>query len=218
MDQGDMVIDQREYINEPDESFYDDYFVVKGEDGRMLLIPKESMDDIEDEPFVEAPTKSEDEPFIEHDDSDEIGKFASLEDFRSYLENHTTENSYRYYGGFCNTFLDGPTVGLFDTDDEGISATTSSTSSHSTTNVQVTGVDEGDIVKTDGEYAYILSKDRCSVHIVDVNPPGDAVIVSTINTRGNIKEIYVKGDALVVIGLRSVYQIDPSPNTNNNHY
>lgn len=218
VDSGNLVMDQRDYRNEPNDSFYDDYFVVKGQDGRMLLIPKENMEEVEEEPFVEAPTKSEDEPFTEDEDSDEIGKFASLEDFRIYLENHTIENSYRYFGAFGNTFVDGPTVGVFDTDGEGISATTSSTSSHSSTNIQVAGVDEGDIVKTDGEYAYILSKDRCSVFIVDVNPPEEAVIVSTINTRGSIREIYVRGDALVIIGQRNVYQIDPSPGTDGSSY
>jgi uncharacterized secreted protein with C-terminal beta-propeller domain len=219
MDQGNMVLDQRDYRNEPDESFYDDYVVVKGQDGRMLLIPKESMDDIETEPFVEAPTTSGDEPFIEDEDSDEVGKFASLEDFRIYLENHTTDNSYRYFGAFGTDFLEGQTVKFTESDfDGGIPATTASTSSVSTTNVQVAGVDEGDIVKTDGEYAYILSRDGTSVHIVDVNPPEDAEIVSTINTRGNIREIYVRGDALVIIGQRSVYQIDPSPGAHGSSY
>ncbi len=219
VDNGSMVNDQRKYVNEPDDSFYDDYYVVKGVDGRLLLIPKESMNDIEMDPFEEISTKSEEKPFIEHEDSEEIGKFSSLEDLRSYLENHTMDNSYWIYGGIRNNFLIGPTVELIDSDGA-VPATTASTTSptHSTTNAQVTGVDEGDIVKTDGEYAYILSKDRCSVFIVDVSPPEDAVIVSTINTRGSIREIYVKGDSLVVIGQRTVYQIDPSPNTNDSHY
>ncbi|UCF07984.1 MAG: beta-propeller domain-containing protein, partial [Thermoplasmata archaeon] len=232
MDNEDLVIDQREHINEPEESFYRDYAVVKGEDGRLLLIPRENIDEIETEPFVEAPSKSRETPFIEvpsksgeapfieHQDSDEIGKFSSIADLRSYLENHTIENSYGYYGGFENDFFLGPTLSVakFDVDDGTAATTASTSSSHSTTNVQVTGVDEGDIVKTDGEYAYILSKDRCSVFIADVNPPEDAVIVSTINTRGNIREIYVKDDTLVIIGQRAVYQIDPSPNTDNSHY
>jgi uncharacterized secreted protein with C-terminal beta-propeller domain len=218
---GNVVSDQRDYINESDESFYDDYVVMKSEDGRLMLIPKESMDDIEMEPFEDILSKSENGPFIENEDSDEIGKFTSIEDFRIYVENHTLENSYLYGGAFRNNFLVGSSVTLAEFDvADGVSATTASTSSssHSTTNTQVTGVDEGDIVKTDGEYAYIISKDRYSVFIVDVNPPEDAAIVSTINTGGNIREIYVKGDDLVVIGQRNVYQIDPTPISNESLY
>jgi uncharacterized secreted protein with C-terminal beta-propeller domain len=221
VDNGNMLFDQRDNTNRLDESFYDDYFVVKGEDGRLLLIPKESMDDIEEEPFEKISTKSEDEPFTEHKDSDEIGKFSSAKDFRSYLENHTIGNSYRYYGSFGTNIFTGPTLwqeGLDFDNDISTSTASISSSSHSTTNIQVTGVDEGDIVKTDGEYAYILSKDRCSVFIVDVNLPEDAVIISTINTQGSIKEIYINGDNLVVIGQRTVYQIDPSPIANESHH
>jgi uncharacterized secreted protein with C-terminal beta-propeller domain len=218
---GNMVSDQRDYINEPDEFSYDDYVIVKSEDGRLALIPKEIIGDIEMDPFEEILTNSGNSSFIEHQNSDEIGKFSSVENFRSYVENHTLENQYWYGGAFGNNFLFGSTVMLDDFDvDEGVSAATASTSSpsYSTTNTQVTGVDEGDIVKTDGEYAYIISKNRCSVFIVDVNPPEDAVIVSTINTGGNIREIYVKEDTLVVIGQRSVYQIDPTPISNESLY
>ncbi|MCE2604093.1 beta-propeller domain-containing protein, partial [Pseudomonas aeruginosa] len=38
--------------------------------------------------------------------------------------------------------------------------------SFSDTNIQVEGVDEGDIVKTDGEYLYVLDRDYVSVSIV----------------------------------------------------
>jgi len=219
VDSGNLVMDQRDYLNEPDDAFYDDYYVVKGQDGRMLLIPKEEMGEPEEEPFVESPTKSEDEPFVEEEESNEIDKFASLEEFRTYLENHTNEYYSYPYSIWDRSIINGGMVETFDVDaDVGFSATTSSTSSHSTTNTQVAGVDEGDIVKTDGKYAYILSRDRTSVHIVDVNPPEDAEIVSTIDTRGSIKEMYVKDDALVVIGTRSVYQLDPSPGTHGKNY
>ena len=51
--------------------------------------------------------------------------------------------------------------------------------SHSETNIQVAGVDEADIVKTDGIYAYIASSDRVS--IVAAYPPEDLRNVSLID-------------------------------------
>jgi len=67
---------------------------------------------------------------------------------------------------------------------------------YSTTNVQVEGVDEADIVKTDGTYLYILSKGR--VVILMANPAEEARILSTIKIEGIPLEIFVNGDKLVV--------------------
>jgi uncharacterized secreted protein with C-terminal beta-propeller domain len=55
---------------------------------------------------------------------------------------------------------------------------TTSGSSHSTTNVQVEGVDEPDFLKNDGKYVYILSGDRLT--IVDAYPPENADIAVKI--------------------------------------
>lgn len=71
----------------------------------------------------------------------------------------------------------------------------------STTNVQEQGVDEADIIKTDGEYIYILRED---LSIVIVKAQGNASqIVSVtklpIQNSGAIQEMYLDGDALHVI-------------------
>jgi uncharacterized secreted protein with C-terminal beta-propeller domain len=211
VDEGNLVPEQREYINEPDDSFYRDYVVIKNEDGSLLLIPKENIDDVEVQPFRIPATKSYSTPFVENEDSDNVDKFSSFEEFRSFLENHTVGNNYYWsYNGAYGTGSRKVTEG---------SAVTGLTSpDYSTTNVQVTGVDEGDIVKNDGEFAYIVSRDRGSVFIIDVNPPEDAEILTTINIRGSIREIYVKDDTLVVLGQRAVYQIDPSSDSIDSYY
>lgn len=49
---------------------------------------------------------------------------------------------------------------------------------HSTTNVQVAGVDEADIVKTDGEHIYVIA--GSNVYIVKAYPPDFATLVSKI--------------------------------------
>lgn len=72
---------------------------------------------------------------------------------------------------------------------------------YSTTNVQVEGVDEGDIIKTDAEYLFIL-KGR-TVRIVDAMPAANLKEVATIDlgtSDVSPTDLYVEGDRLVVLG------------------
>lgn len=70
-----------------------------------------------------------------------------------------------------------------------------------TTNTQEKDVDEGDIIKTDGNYLYIANADNSSISIVDVT--GEKMVeASQIDLKDNeiVKEIYINGDKLVVVG------------------
>ncbi|MFH1100434.1 MAG: beta-propeller domain-containing protein [Methanobacteriota archaeon] len=69
---------------------------------------------------------------------------------------------------------------------------------YSQTNVQVAGVDEPDIVKTDGTYLYIVSNNK--VLIVKAYPAGEAVIEATITVNENltIQNIFISGTRLVI--------------------
>ncbi|MGB0756852.1 MAG: beta-propeller domain-containing protein [Patescibacteria group bacterium] len=69
--------------------------------------------------------------------------------------------------------------------------------SYSETNVQVSGVDEADLVKTDGEYIYTTLGNQ--LRIIDAGPD-DARIVSTIETPGTAQQLYIQGDKLAVFG------------------
>jgi inhibitor of cysteine peptidase len=73
----------------------------------------------------------------------------------------------------------------------------------STTNIQVAGVDEADIVKTDGEYLYVLSSG--SLLIVKAYPPETTEVVVNM-TFGDLYPIgiFVKGDHLTVLGSKYV--------------
>ncbi len=79
---------------------------------------------------------------------------------------------------------------------------------HSSTNVQVSGVDEIDTVRTDGTYLYIVS--YTSLKIIQAYPPSEMRNVSSIqanevlgitdtDTTASIQGIYVSGDRLVII-------------------
>ena len=65
------------------------------------------------------------------------------------------------------------------------------------TNIQVAGVDEADIVKTDGQYLY-LSGDR-NVTIVDASVPTDLSVVSRVEIDNRPIAMYLSDDRLTVI-------------------
>lgn len=75
---------------------------------------------------------------------------------------------------------------------------------HSSTNVQVAGVDEGDIVKTDGLYIYQLRSNDLKITRTD----GAALqTVSTLNfdKQMNPAEFYLYGQKLIVIGTKQQF-------------
>ncbi|UCB60121.1 MAG: beta-propeller domain-containing protein [Candidatus Bathyarchaeota archaeon] len=71
----------------------------------------------------------------------------------------------------------------------------SAISDYSTTNIQVVGVDEADVVKTDGEHLYVVSNQ--TVYIVKADS-ADLRILSQINLNGTVNGIFINGDKLVV--------------------
>lgn len=90
------------------------------------------------------------------------------------------------------------------------SMNTQKSADHSTTNVQVEGVDEGDIVKTDGAYLYVIHGQ--TIMIVQVATPASMKVVSTLNfTKDNFNpvDLYIDGDRLTVIG--SSWKQGPMP-------
>lgn len=81
------------------------------------------------------------------------------------------------------------------------SSTPAGSNDYSGTNVQVEGVDEGDVVKTDGEYIYQVNGRR--IVIAKAYPAGDmelASVVSFADAGFSPQELYIEGNRLVVIG------------------
>ncbi len=67
---------------------------------------------------------------------------------------------------------------------------------YSMTNVQVEGVDEADIVKTDGEFAYVISGEK--VVIVKAYPAEEAVVLSKIAVNGTMKQLFINEERMIV--------------------
>ncbi|MDD5041502.1 MAG: beta-propeller domain-containing protein [Candidatus Peribacteraceae bacterium] len=79
---------------------------------------------------------------------------------------------------------------------------------YSRTNVQVAGVDEADIVKTDGTYLYAVQDDL--IRIIRAEPASAMEVVSMIDLQDSSftpSELYLDGDRLVVTG--SVWKEQP---------
>ncbi|MBP2201931.1 inhibitor of cysteine peptidase [Methanococcus voltae] len=71
------------------------------------------------------------------------------------------------------------------------------TSRYSETNVQVKGVDEADIVKTDGEKIfYSPNRYNGKTYMIDALPPETAKLIGEIGKSG---ELYLQGDNLLII-------------------
>jgi len=129
----------------------------------------------------------------------QLKKFSSYEELKSFLNASSKSGPYYDY----NWGLARPLTlsGMK-------SETTSSASTvpgYSTTNIQVEGVDEADIVKTDGEYIYIMSEKN--ITILKAYPATEAEILSQIQANGTLKGLFINGDRLVVFEETSPYEM-----------
>jgi len=127
-----------------------------------------------------------------------LGTFQSYSDLLAFLKKRSETSS----GHMCNLYAPNVAIGK-----SGAERTDTSTQGgtvipdYSKTNVQVAGVDEPDIVKTDGTYLYLV--ENGVVTIVKAYPVGDAVVLSRIsfNNSTSISNIFIYGDRLVVFGM-----------------
>jgi inhibitor of cysteine peptidase len=75
---------------------------------------------------------------------------------------------------------------------------------YSATNIQVAGVDEADLVKTDGEYMYVVSGNNLT--ILKAYPAENATILCQTSLNGTLRGIFINGDKLAVFGESYYYQ------------
>ncbi|MFW6118296.1 MAG: beta-propeller domain-containing protein [Chloroflexota bacterium] len=123
----------------------------------------------------------------------EINKFSSYEELKEFVNTNTQDKGMlnmpdRFWSGAAEEDALAPVPGESD---------------YSTTNIQVAGVDEADIVKTDGEYIYFVSGNKTI--IVKAYPPKQAQIVSQIELEGTIIGIFINGDRLVLFEQETPY-------------
>jgi len=79
----------------------------------------------------------------------------------------------------------------------------SQTPAHSETNQQVSGVDELDTVKNDGQYIYTITNN--TVAIVQAYPATNAALVSKVTVNGTLQGIFTVDNRLVVVSQEPGY-------------
>jgi hypothetical protein len=147
-------------------------------------------------------------------------QFGSAEELKTYLEDR--EGSYPLWsmrGGVFFEIAPGPSA--VSKVDAAVSAAQAAAAAadasnaasgltgfgfsldYSGTNIQVEGVEEADIVKTDGGFIYI-AKDK-SVIIVKAYPAEDAQMVTKIDVGLTVQDLYVAGDKLVFFSYVEPY-------------
>ena len=129
----------------------------------------------------------------------QIQQFDSYSDLIEYIEQHNN------YTGFNNT-RNFATVDMIMRESATPQVSTKLTNNklagknnnYSSTNIQVEGVDEADIIKTDGDYIYTISGN--TVYIINAQPAENMNIVSEIKLENKADNIYINNNHLVVFG------------------
>ena len=135
--------------------------------------------------------------------------FTSFDELKSFLSTNMQEATQRFKR--ISVFQPGASLSTLGTFATFATPSAVSAPDYSTTNVQVAGVDEADIVKTDGQYLYVAS--GSNVYIINASQPSQAEIVSKISINQTYQaSIYLDGDKLVVLekGLMNYPLLCPS--------
>ena len=154
--------------------------------------------------------------------------FSSIDELKTYITNNSAGGSSYYGGPLDSKFFGSPppipmpaSVSMTQSSELGSSNTYSTSDSYSTTNIQVAGVDEADIIKTDGRYIYTTSTTQNlhyfsgtfesqsgnTVYILNADP-NNPEIVARINL-GNDTEpagLFLSQDGSKLVVLASKYQ------------
>jgi len=144
-------------------------------------------------------------------------KFANYEELQKFLADNNNPESATFGGVISvNALTAGsavrqtaaspataPTAGVskdssVSSESTGSNANLNALADYSSTNNQVVGVDEADIIKTDGQYIYALV--RNDLFIIKAVPASEAQIISKISFASRPEDIFIDGTSLAVFG------------------
>lgn len=167
----------------------------------VTLVPENNKSNLENDLFVSDSNSNKTE--FADANLEDLQTFKDINELREVLEENN--NSRSNTKGLIT--IDG-FASVEESEKEGFSSAANSVSDYSTTNVQVEGVDEADIVKTDGNYIYYL--DHNTIHIIKAETLEE---VSTItygmeddsSEQFSAREFYIVNNRLVVLGDSYTY-------------
>lgn len=146
--------------------------------------------------------------------------YADYDDILKVLENCWNNTAYKYGYGYSEDMGSDEEQAAAETTSAATAAGTPSPQSpvnegadHSETNVQVEGVDEADIIKTDGSFVYYVV--NTSLYVMDIRDPEDMKLVAKIenyleDSSRSYLEIYYDEETktLSLIGNAYMYYYD----------
>lgn len=155
----------------------------------------------EKEDTKEKTTQTEKEPSTDRGAVTGYSQVDSEEELYDALKDCQYQTSYYARGGLGDQVMLLEESAVSDTASSSAdTGAVSSSTDYSQTNVREAGVDEGDVVKTDGKYLYILKSDS-SVKIVDIQS-SEMELVSTVTLdqlNESIEEIYLEDNQLILV-------------------
>ncbi len=127
-----------------------------------------------------------------------VGSFEKLKSILNISENYDIEKRKRG----LEAILDSSDVNIIPFAEQSAKTNVKDISNddYSTTNVQVQGVDEADIVKTDGEYIYQINKGN--IVVVKAYPEEEMKVISTISFKDEMIspiELYIDKKYMTVV-------------------
>ena len=136
----------------------------------------------------------------------QLKKFSNYKDIQAFVEKNSNNQDYGTLGGRKEMMINGSapsaTTGMgspvMDKATDFTLPSNGSSPDYSQTNIQVAGVDESDIVKTDGEYVYAVSDKTLS--ITKAYPADEAAVVAKIEFKSQPQEMYLSDNRLVIFG------------------
>ncbi len=135
-------------------------------------------------------------------ESEALKKFSSAAELMAFLK-ESSQESFGGYGRGIYSMTDDSMMAVEKSaapqaaPSSGAVSERAGASDYSTTNIQVAGVDEADIVKNDGKYIYTVTQNK--LIIVEAYPAESAEIIAQVTLTGNPRDLFVNGNKLVVL-------------------
>lgn len=133
------------------------------------------------------------------DPSFDLKAFSSCEQLVNTIQDQAiTEIRWdNAWGGFTTGFMSSAEFAVAQNDAMGQESSRASGGGYSTTNNQVEGVDELDIMETDGEFIYAVAGDHLMVS--KVWPPEEAAVAGQLKIEGTPKGLFLLEDKTIVL-------------------